>query len=167
MPPCSILANRKQLATGSFISRAPSSHYSSYGGCCAFSFSDRRVPVAIGNALFPISRIPAFMARRRLPESMPKRSFGWRSVTRFCPARVQSEPSNGLHPSHAIESPDAQSGKTQSRKSESFALDALSPPWTRDRAVGTAPRRLRASQVRQCKQAFTPGKCSCGAISTL
>jgi hypothetical protein len=50
-------------------------------------------------------------------------------------------------PSHAIESPDAQSGKTQSRKSESFALDALSPLWTRDRAGGTAPRRLRASPV--------------------
>jgi hypothetical protein len=62
-------------------------------------------------------------------------------------ARAQSEPSDGLHPSHAIESPDAQSGKTQSRKSEGFALDALSPLWTRDRAVGTAPRRLRASPV--------------------
>ena len=64
MPPCSILANRKQLATGSFISRVPSSRYSSYGGCCAFLFSDRRVPVAIVNALFPISCIPAFMALR-------------------------------------------------------------------------------------------------------
>jgi hypothetical protein len=40
MPPCSILANRKQLATGLFISRVWSSRYSSYGGCCAFSFSD-------------------------------------------------------------------------------------------------------------------------------
>src|SRR3984893_15212501 len=64
MPPCSILVNRKQLATGSFISRVPSSPYSSYGGCCAFSFSDRRVPVAIVNALFPMSCIPAFMALR-------------------------------------------------------------------------------------------------------
>jgi hypothetical protein len=47
----------------------------------------------------------------------------------------------------AIESPDAKSAETQSRKSESFALDALPPLWTRDRAVGTAPRRLRASPV--------------------
>ncbi|MGA2902551.1 MAG: hypothetical protein ABSD98_01865 [Candidatus Korobacteraceae bacterium] len=29
-----ILANRKQSATGSFMSRVLSSHYSSYGGCC-------------------------------------------------------------------------------------------------------------------------------------
>jgi hypothetical protein len=47
----------------------------------------------------------------------------------------------------AIESPDAKSAETQSRKSESFALDALSPLWTRDRAGGTAPRRLRASPM--------------------
>jgi hypothetical protein len=53
MQPCSILANRKQLATGSFISRVPSSRYSSYGGCCAFSFSNPRVPVAIGERLVP------------------------------------------------------------------------------------------------------------------
>src|SRR6202790_2197618 len=32
-------------------------------------------------------------------------------------------------------------------KSEGFALDALSPLWTRDRAGGTAPRRLRASPM--------------------
>lgn len=33
--PCSILANRKQLATGSFTSRGPSSRYSLSGGCFA------------------------------------------------------------------------------------------------------------------------------------
>jgi hypothetical protein len=58
MPPCSILANRKQLATGSFISRVPSSRYSSYGGCCAFSFSDRRVLIAIVKSLFQITSAP-------------------------------------------------------------------------------------------------------------
>src|ERR1700687_5601036 len=47
----------------------------------------------------------------------------------------------------ATESRNASPEKDQSRKSESFALDALSPLWTRDRAVGTAPRRLRASPV--------------------
>ncbi len=35
---CSISANRKQLATGSFISRVPSSLYSLSGGCCGCSF---------------------------------------------------------------------------------------------------------------------------------
>src|ERR1700675_4953346 len=47
----------------------------------------------------------------------------------------------------AIESRNASPEKDQSRKSEGFALDSLSPLWTRDRAVGTAPRRLRASPV--------------------
>src|ERR1700675_412535 len=47
----------------------------------------------------------------------------------------------------AIESRNASPEKDQSRKSESFALDALSALWTRDRAGGTAPRRLRASAM--------------------
>src|ERR1700681_65341 len=73
-------------------------------------------------------------------------------------AREQFEPTDGPHHSHAIESPDAQSGETQSRKSESFALDALSALWTRDRAGETAPRRLRASPVPQVQTDIHSGQ---------
>jgi len=37
---CSILADRKQLATGSFTSRGPSSRYSFCGGCCGCTYCE-------------------------------------------------------------------------------------------------------------------------------
>jgi hypothetical protein len=59
---------------------------------------------------------------------------------------------------NAIESPDAQSGETQSRKSESVALDTLSALWTCDRAVRIAPRRLRASPMPQVQTGIHSGQ---------
>jgi hypothetical protein len=40
MPSCSTSADRKQLATGSFISQAQLSQYSSFGGCCGSTCCD-------------------------------------------------------------------------------------------------------------------------------
>ena len=75
-------------------------------------------------------------------------------LTRCLQSAVRA-PLDAPHSSHAIESPDAQSAEAQSRKSESFALDALSEMWTRDRAGGTTPRRLRASPMPQVQNKYS------------
>jgi hypothetical protein len=80
----------------------------------------------------------------------PRRFVNWRNIPI---ALIDPVPNCS-----AIESPDARSAETRSRKSERFALDALSALWTRDRAGGTAPRRLRASTMPKVQAGIHSGQ---------